>query len=143
MGTAYKKTDAVVKTILQQLEVGNTRTAAAATAGVSLSTFSRWFTEDADFSESVTRAEGKAESSMAQRLFNAADMDWRAAERWLKMRRPSDWTDIDPLDQLIKSHDIEIKALQLRAERVALAAALATAKTNNIPTDPDEAEAKP
>lgn len=133
MANSYKKTEAVVNAVVEALKNGATRTAAAAHAGICLDTLSTWMKIHPDFSEAVTRAEGVAEYSVSQHIFNQSQNDWRAAETWLRRRRPKDWSDVEDLAR-------EMQYLQLRSEKLALAAALHAATANNIPTDPDEAK---
>lgn len=91
---ARKRTPTTLATLLTTLERGATRTAACASAGISLDTLARWRDADPEIEEKLVRAEGKAHVSMSNVLFEAAmGGDWRAAESWLKRRRPEEWGD--------------------------------------------------
>jgi hypothetical protein len=95
MGTEYKRTESNARKIVAALKKGATRTAAAAKAGLSLATLSRWCEADAEFAESIAIAEGCAEASVSEVLFDAATKgrEWRAGESWLKRRRRHEWGD--------------------------------------------------
>jgi hypothetical protein len=74
--------------LLQQLRLGNTRSAAASYVEIGRATFYRWL-EDETFRDTVERAEAEAESRfLAQIAKAAADGTWTAAAWWLERRRP-------------------------------------------------------
>jgi transposase-like protein len=95
--------------ILNALRAGNTREAAAAYAGMSHDTLTRWRRADASFRRAVDEAEATAEVRMATVVADAAfgrpaqydDMgrliraevrpDPHHAEWWLERRRPHAW----------------------------------------------------
>lgn len=116
LGTAKRRsklTPQVQKSIVESLELGNTREGAAAYAGISHATFYRWMetgeadiehdvsSKERDFREAVTRAEGVAEQSLVAEVRRSAvgfvnpttrkreGKDWRAAA-WLLERRYKD-----------------------------------------------------
>jgi TPP-dependent trihydroxycyclohexane-1,2-dione (THcHDO) dehydratase len=119
MARPSKYTPARRAVVLRALKAGNTRTAAAAVAGVDGETVARWIERYADFSAAVTRAEDQAEAMYLAVLKKEATgypvvertetidaegvatiktvrkrlHDWRAAESWLKRRRRDEWGD--------------------------------------------------
>ena len=77
------------QTIINALEQGMTREAAAGTADVHKTTFYRWMEADATFRTNVEKAEQKAESRFLLRVTQAASSGtWQAAAWWLERRRP-------------------------------------------------------
>jgi glucose-6-phosphate dehydrogenase assembly protein OpcA len=95
MARRTKKTPTREEVLFEALRQGNTRTCAAALAGIDHATFYRWIADDATFRDNVTRAEAEAEMMMVESLKEGAvaSRDWRAAESWLKRRRREDWGD--------------------------------------------------
>jgi hypothetical protein len=87
------KTPARMAMILMGLARGQTRTAAAALAGIHKTTLYDWVAEDVAFAESCDLAEAMAEAEVAEALKAAAATggDWKAALAWLQHRRRTDW----------------------------------------------------
>lgn len=137
----YKRTPACIALIVAALEHGTTRTAAAAAGGISLQTLSRWMDDDDDFVEAVTQAEGIAQQTITQALFDLAKDkgDVRAMELWLRKRCKEDWGDSsDPLSVKKDKREEEKHTIEMRSNKAALAAQLHAAKEGNLPIDPDE-----
>ncbi len=118
-GRPSKRTPLREQIVLECLRSGMTITASAAKAGIDGTTLSRWREVYPDFAEKCARAEADAEAHFTAALAKAStpheitetitivttsgetstktitrkDFDWRAAESWLKRRRPADWGD--------------------------------------------------
>jgi hypothetical protein len=87
------------ESVLTALRGGNTRTAAAAYAGISKETLYEWMRTAADFSDAVSKAEADAEvRSVAHIIKAAGDGSWQAAAWWLERRRYADWKRQDGID---------------------------------------------
>jgi hypothetical protein len=88
--------------LIRALEGGQTRTAAAAMAGIARSTLGEWMSDPA-FSDMVERAEGVAEARMAGTVLTAAFQGNVAAAQWLlERRRPEDYGRKERLDQRLQ-----------------------------------------
>jgi hypothetical protein len=84
--------DGRVITILTALASGNTRTAAAAYAGINRGTFYKWLERRPSFARAVEKAEADAEVRAAATVLKAAQKGtWQAAAWWLERRRPADY----------------------------------------------------
>lgn len=91
-GRPSKKRDAVKEAILAALRAGNTRTAAAAAAGVHRDTLRVWVQDDPAFSVSVEKAEAEAEKRFLRVVEDAAVAGtWQAAAWWLERRRKDEY----------------------------------------------------
>jgi hypothetical protein len=90
-GTARVRTPAVATAILLALGKGQSRTAAAAVAGIHRSTLYDWTREDQAFAEACDVAEASAEAMVAEALLANVLLDWKAALSWLERRRRADW----------------------------------------------------
>jgi hypothetical protein len=77
--------------IIDCLKAGNTRTAAAALAGIDQDTLTNWINRYSDFSEAVKKAEAEAETRSVKIIQEAANHSWQAAAWWLERRRYEDW----------------------------------------------------
>jgi hypothetical protein len=89
------------RAILESLEKGNTRRAAAAHAQVESSTFYRWMNSDAAFCSAVEKAEAEAEFKSVDVITAAAEAGTWQAAAWLLERNPrtkQDWKRTDELD---------------------------------------------
>lgn len=87
-----KQTPERIASIIQALETGMTRRAAAAHAGIHHATFYRWLESDATLRDDVERAESKAESRFLLRIMEAATKGtWQAAAWWLERRHPKEY----------------------------------------------------
>jgi transposase len=113
--------------IVAALQAGNTRTAAAAQAGISLDTFERWMDRFAEFCGAIKKAEADAEIHFAEQIEKAAtDGSWQAAAWWLERRRPEAWGRRDRVDFTIRKEaerlasELGLDAQQLvrEAERI-------------------------
>src|SRR5258708_3017541 len=83
--------------LLSALRGGNTRKAAIDYAGIDKQTLYNWLA-DSTFFDLVRAAEAAPEITCASSMINAAKKDWRAAEAWLKRRRPADWKEITGIE---------------------------------------------
>jgi hypothetical protein len=94
MARPTKRTNETQEKLFEALREGSTRRAACAHAGICEDTLANWLKSFSGFSDRLTREEGLAEKAMADALFRSAKTgDWRAAESWLKRRRPAEWGD--------------------------------------------------
>ncbi len=94
-----KPLDARQEAILKALRLGNTRTTAAAYAGVSRETLYAWMRESLTFSDAVIEAEASAEVGHVECIAKAASKgSWMASAWWLERRRPKQWREIKTLD---------------------------------------------
>ena len=85
-GRASKRTEENAKTILDAIEVGDTRRRACALVGMSEDTLKRWEKTDADFAVRLMVAEARRDRSLVVDIRTAARKgDWRAAA-WLLER---------------------------------------------------------
>lgn len=141
MGRRSKFQPVTVEAILERLKGGATRRAAAESMSVDESTFYDWYANKQDFRGEVDRAEAEAELRNALLLEKAAngydvkrttetllpdgtrkivtetarEWDWRAAESWLKRRRPEEWGDRVEVKQL--SDEQIVRALNRAARQ--------------------------
>jgi hypothetical protein len=98
-----KRTPAREQAILGALRVGNTRTAAAAYAEISLDTLARWISDDAEFCGAVLKAEADAEARFLGQIAKAAqDGTWTAAAWWLERRRPENYARKDRTESKVE-----------------------------------------
>jgi hypothetical protein len=88
-----KFTPASREKFLSALKAGMTRNGAAGIIGVHVCQIARWCAKDANFANDCAIAEQEAEARMTAAIVKAAPKDWRAAESWLKRRRPEEWGD--------------------------------------------------
>jgi hypothetical protein len=88
------------KAIVDALAIGATRKDAAHAAGVDYTTFLNWMKQGEDatrgaffkFFHDVTKAEADVRLKFTATFAKAAQGgDWRAAERYLRMRDPENW----------------------------------------------------
>ncbi len=94
VGRKTKLVPQVTDKLFEALELGATRRAACAYAGISESTLYEWIDDFPEFLESCTRAEDSAEMGFTRVIQQCAmNGDWKAAESWLKRRRRGDWSD--------------------------------------------------
>ncbi len=115
-GHPMKFTQARQDAILERLKAGSTRSAAAESVGVHRSQMTRWVEKHATFATAVLRAEAEAEIRYTA-LFakGAQEGDWRAAESWLKRRRPEEWGDRLDVRQL--SDELLVRFLNRAADQ--------------------------
>lgn len=102
MGRPTKCTPEVTELVCEALSFGVSWEAAAAHAGVAVSTVHNWIAQAADdvdggqyseFLERTTRARDAAEVRMARIVIQAAeDGDAKAAQWWLERRRGDSWS---------------------------------------------------
>lgn len=77
---------------LDALRAGNTRSAAAAVAGVHRATTWRWAEQSVAFTKEVELAESEAVERMEAAFYRAAITgSWRAMLAWLERRVPEKW----------------------------------------------------
>lgn len=105
MGRPTKLDDLRAKRIVDAIGKGLSRTAAAASGGISRRTLENWLADGrADvepyvrFLHRVQEAEAKAEAEMVSCIRTAA-LDpryWQAAAWWLERLRPADWSKREP-----------------------------------------------
>jgi hypothetical protein len=94
-----KYTPERVQRVVEALEGGNTRRAAASAAGIDEGTLERWMRRFAGFAGAVSAAEATAELAHVATIKRAAeDGDWRASLAWLERRRNEDWGRQDRLE---------------------------------------------
>lgn len=93
-----KLTPVIEAVLLKSLRAGNTRTAAAATAGVDRHTLARWLATKAPFCTAVEKAEAEAEQRAVGQIRSAMRSNWTAAAWWLERRRPKDWGRVDRVE---------------------------------------------
>lgn len=78
--------------VIQALENGCTRRAAAGAAGIGHSQLYRMLAADGTFRDAVERAENVAEARATSLVIKAAyEGTWTAAAWWLERRRPDDY----------------------------------------------------
>jgi hypothetical protein len=92
MARPTKRNPIVEEHILRALAEGNARWPAAALAGISGTSLSRWMAEDEDFALRVQQAEAMAIQDHLEVIKQAADSGtWQAAAWWLERRHPDQW----------------------------------------------------
>lgn len=106
-----KLTDVRMQALLQALEGGCTRRAAAGHAGIHHATFYRWIDDDATLRDAVEKAETKAESLFTAAVLKAIPDSWQAAAWWLERRH---WRDYGRHERV--EIDIRREAERLAAE---------------------------
>ena len=112
MARPTKRTPERREAILRSLRIGNTRTASAAGAGLSLDVLSRWIAGSAEFRGEVLIAEAEAEQRFLGVVAKAATDDWRAAAFWLERRRYQDYARRDRMTMQI---DLRREAAEVAA----------------------------
>lgn len=96
--------------VIQALENGCTRRAAAGAAGIHHATLYRWM-EDATFRDAVEKAEHVAEARATSLVIKAAyEGQWTAAAWWLERRRPDDYGKRLSVDVSIKDEIAKLAA---------------------------------
>lgn len=94
-----RRTDATRELILQALRDGNTRTAAAAYAGIRRETLWKWIEASDTFGNEVQKAEADAELRHVANIVRAGqEGNWTASAWWLERRRYADWGRKDTAD---------------------------------------------
>jgi hypothetical protein len=92
MACPTKRNPAIEDQIMQALAAGQARWPAAALAGVSGSSLSRWTADDDAFALEVQRAEARAVATALGFMTKAAESGpWQAAAWWLERRYPAEW----------------------------------------------------
>lgn len=107
-----KMSDARVAAILDALEHGCTRRAAAGAAGIVPDTFYRWL-DDRTFADAVEKAEAKAEAAFTYAVAVAVPKNWQAAAWWLERRKHVEFGRKDSVEMKI---DLRTEAKQLATE---------------------------
>lgn len=108
-------TPAVTEKVCEALKLGVSWEAAAAHAGIGVSTIHNWLAQAADdvagghfreFLEQTTRARDSSEVRMAAIVMKAAqEGDAKAAQWWLERRRSASWGRQDSMDVTVKKAD--------------------------------------
>jgi hypothetical protein len=120
-----------VEAILAMLRAGNTRSAAAAAAGVDRSQLWRWMARDATFRNAIEKAEAEAKLRFVGQIDRAVtDGTWQAAAWWLERRRPDAWGKRERVDLTVRREaerlaaELGVDAAELvrEAERIAAGA---------------------
>jgi hypothetical protein len=110
MGRSSKLTAAVQAKICEAIRNGNTRSVAAAYAGISERSLYAWLKSGAEsksglymqFLQAVKKAECEAEMGRVKIILEAADENWTAAAWWLERRRPEEWSLRSRMDQEVQ-----------------------------------------
>jgi transposase len=84
--------------LLQAIQAGATRKAAALHAGIDERTLERCEQRFVGFADALSRAEADVEVRYAALIQQAAATDWRAAAWWLERRRAEDYARRDKVD---------------------------------------------
>ena len=128
MGRPTKMTTQRIETIIQDLRLGMTRTAAAGACDVHYATMARMVAADAEFREAVEKAEAWAESRFSAIVARAAEepKNWTAAAWWLERRHYEDYARRDRVDvridlkaeirKLAEEYDLDEQAAIAEAE---------------------------
>lgn len=129
-------TPEIQKRILTAISTGNTRTTAAAYAGIGLSTLMLWLSKGrcqksgqyVELLEAIEKAEADAITTSVALIRQAGRESWQAAAWWLERRYPDEWG---------RKERIQIEGLiQREAERLAqergLSADAIVAEANSI-----------
>ena len=91
-GRPTKYSPEVVQRLTDALRGGNTRRASCAVAGISQETLARWLAENADFRDTVEKAEGEAEARNLAVIQDATKTTWQAAAWWLERKHKAEWS---------------------------------------------------
>jgi hypothetical protein len=110
-----KMSEPRVLAVLDALQRGCTRRAAAGAADINSATFYRWL-EDAAFRDAVEKAEAQAEAAYTMSVAAAVPKSWQAAAWWLERRRNEDYARREKVEMSI---DIRAEAEKV-AERLGL-----------------------
>jgi hypothetical protein len=106
MARPTKLTDEVREKLLEATRAGCTLKDAAAYAGVSVDSFSRYRARDPELAAALEQAEGTAAVGYSLVLWKAAESgDWRAALAWLERRRPAQWALRHLLEHTVKEEE--------------------------------------
>lgn len=89
MSRPTKRTEERQAVIVEALQKGYTRAAAAAAARMTYQTLREWEKDDAEFSEALEKAEGVAQGRLIDKI--AADKSWQSAAWQLERRWPKDF----------------------------------------------------
>lgn len=108
-----KLTEPRVEAVLDALNHGATREAAAAAGGITRVTLWRWLNDDETLRNEVEKAEGRAEYAFTTVVANAAVSSWQAAAWWLERRRYQAFARHDAVDVRI---DIKAEVRKLADE---------------------------
>jgi transposase len=125
-------TPAAQEAVVTAVTAGNTRSTAAAYAGVARSTLQRWLARGKkarrgafrDFWDRLKKAEAEAVIRNVAIVQKAAEKQWQAAAWWLERRRYDDWALRDKgklaeLSETVRKLEVDIHALTLAQARAA------------------------
>ena len=100
---------AAQQAIIQALENGCTRRAAAGAGGVHHATLYRWMEQDATLRDAIERAENVAEARATSLVVKAAyEGTWTAAAWWLERRRPDQYGRRMAIDVSVKDEAMRL-----------------------------------
>lgn len=139
----YALDDATEKRVLDSIRKGNFREVAAASAGISRSTFYNWVAAGRrqksgrlfDFVAKLEQAEAEAEERLVGRIDSAAEKDWRADAWRLERKVPERWA----RRAVAGEETTDPKLLKLQREKLELENALARRKLEEGGGDDDDA----
>lgn len=111
MARPTKYTDERARRIADALAAGNTRRAAALSAGITERTFERWIARFVGFVAAVEKAEAEAEVAHVATIRSAAtDGTWQASAWWLERRRSEDWGKRERIEIISSVRDLARRA---------------------------------
>jgi len=84
--------------IYRAIANGNTHRASCALSGVSHTFFYEWIKDDADFADTVKKAEAEAEAFHVDRIKLHSFRNWQASAWMLERRNPEEWGKKDKVD---------------------------------------------
>lgn len=101
--------------IIQAIELGASRDAAAAVVGITDTTLYEWMNKHSEFADRVHKADAVARQKVEQLFFSDVlkdKGDWRARIAWLQAKYPGDWSAKSKLEVTGKDEGpIEIRML--------------------------------
>lgn len=130
--SGLKRTPQRAVAVAQALQVGATKEAAAAHAGIDDNTLYRWMRDDPAFASLVAAAEAAAEMTMTTAVYRAVSTDPKMAAWWLERRRPKQYGRRDRMDvthgtrelarSIAEEHGLDEDAVIARAQEIVAAA---------------------
>ena len=104
-GQTRKLSDARVNAVLNALEHGCTREAAAGAADVTRMTLYRWIEADVTLRDAVEKAEQKAEAAFTFAVAAAVPKNWQAAAWWLERRKHESYARREKVEMTVDLRD--------------------------------------